>query len=119
MSDTRDAPVNYSTANRPHIKTIICAIISAKRIIIQAIQQGNDTIMSTLEEIQAAQVVTDAKVATVAAAVTALLAKISAVPAAGLTAEQQTAIDAIVAHASKINDALSGVDASVNPAPAI
>jgi hypothetical protein len=86
-----------------HVKTIICAIISAKRIIIETIQRGNHKIMSTLEDIQAAQAVT---------------AKIAGFPAPGLTPEQQAAIDDIAAHASKINDSLAAVDASANPAPA-
>lgn len=101
--------------------SIVRALIRAKREIsreIHHIKQGNYIIMSTLEEIQAAQAVTDAKVAAVAADVSALLAKIAAVPPAGLTPEQQAAIDDIAAHASKINDVLAGVDASVNPAPA-
>jgi len=86
-----------------------------ERFIIRLIQQGNYQIMSTLEEIQAAQAITDSKVSAVAADVTALLAKIAGFPAPGLTPEQQAAIDDIAAHANKINDALAGVDAAANP----
>ena len=88
-----------------------------ERFIIRIIQQGNYQIMSTLEEIQAAQAITDAKIAAVSADVTALIAKVGAVPLLGLTPEQQAAIDDIAAHAGKINDALAGVDAAANPAP--
>ncbi len=73
--------------------------------------------MATLEEIQAGLAASDAKVAAVAADVSALLAKISSFPAPGLTPEQQAAIDDIAAHVSKINDSLTLVDASANPAP--
>jgi hypothetical protein len=100
------------------VKAIICAIASAKRTIIYAIQQGNHKIMSTLEDIQAAQAITDAKIATVAADVTALIAKVGAVPLLGMTPEQQSAVNDIAAHANRINDALAGVDVAANPAPA-
>ena len=78
------------------------------------LKQGNDTIMSTLEDIQAAQAVTDTKLAAVAADITALIAKVGAVPLLGLTPEQQAAIDDIAVHANKINDSLAAVDASAN-----
>ena len=69
------------------------------------------------EEIQAAQAITDSKIAAVSADITALIAKVGAVPLLGLTPEQQAAIDDIAVHANKINDALAGVDASANAAP--
>jgi hypothetical protein len=76
---------------------------------------NQETIMATLADAQAAQAITDQKIAAVATDVQTLLAKISAVPTGGLTPEQQAAIDDIAAHAGKINDALSAVDTSVNP----
>ena len=81
-------------------------------------QQMEKRIMSTLADVQAAQAATDAKIATVKADVEALLAKVAAIPPAGLTPEQQAAIDDITAHATKINDSLGAVDGEVNPAPA-
>jgi ABC-type transporter Mla subunit MlaD len=72
-------------------------------------------VMSSFEDLVAAQAATDAKIAAVKADVEALIAKLAAVPAAGMTAEQQAALDAAVAHASAINDSLSAVDAEVNP----
>lgn len=71
--------------------------------------------MATLADAQAAQAITDQKIAAVATDVQTLLAKISAVPTDGLTPEQQAAIDDIATHAGKINDALSAVDTSANP----
>ncbi len=73
--------------------------------------------MSTLADIQAAQVETDAKVAAVKADVEALLVKVAAVPLLGLTPEQQAAVNDIAVHANKINADLAAVDASANPAP--
>lgn len=71
--------------------------------------------MSTLADAQAAQAITDQKIIAVATDVQTLLAKISAVPTGGLTAEQQAAIDDIASHAGRINDALSTIDTSANP----
>jgi hypothetical protein len=88
---------------------------SIKHFIIRLIQEGNRHIMATLEEIQAAQAVTDSKIAAISADITALIAKVGAVPLLGLTPEQQAAIDDIAVHANKINDALAGVDAAANP----
>ncbi len=69
--------------------------------------------------IKASQADTVIKIAAVAADVTALLAKIGAVPPAGLTADQQAALDDIKTAAAAINDSLAAVDASANPpAPA-
>lgn len=79
------------------------------------IQNTLGKIMSTLADVQAAQVVTDQKITAISADVTTLLAKIAAIPPGGLTPEQQAAIDDIAAHAGKINDALSAVDATANP----
>lgn len=66
-------------------------------------------------DIQAAQAVTDQKLAAVSADVTTLLAKIAAIPTGGLSTAQQAAIDDIAIHAGKINDSLSGIDTSANP----
>ena len=82
------------------------------------ILKNQGIIMSSLADAQAAQAVTDQKIAAVAADVTTLLAKISAFPTGGLTADQQAAVDDITAHAGRINDALSAVDTTANPPPA-
>ena len=99
--------------------TIVRALIRTKRAIIEELhqlKQGNYNIMSTLQDIQDAQAVTDTKLATIAADVAALIAKVGAVPLLGLTPEQQAAIDDIAVHANKINDSLAAVDASANTA---
>ena len=96
------------------MKAIICAIASAKRNIIYKIKQGTDRIMATLDDIQAAQAITDTKIAAVSADIAALIAKVGAVPLLGMTPEQQAAIDDIAAHANKINDSLSAVDVAAN-----
>ena len=93
------------------------ALIKSRRGIkfeLMRFNRNMEAMMATLEEIQASQAVTDTKIAAVAADVTALLEKIASIPPAGLTPEQQAAIDDIAAHASKINDGLSGIDASAN-----
>lgn len=72
-------------------------------------------IMATLADIQAKQAATDAAVATIKTDVEALLAKIAAFPPAGLTPEQQAAIDDIATHADAINTALGVIDTEANP----
>jgi predicted nucleic acid-binding Zn-ribbon protein len=79
------------------------------------IRTGERRIMSTFDDLKAAQDATDAKVAAVKADVEKLLDALKNVPPAGLTPEQQAALDAAVAHANAINDSLGAVDAEVNP----
>jgi predicted glycoside hydrolase/deacetylase ChbG (UPF0249 family) len=82
------------------------------------ILQNQESIMSTLQDAQAAQAATDEKLSAVKADVEALLAKVSNIPSPGtLSPDQQVAVDDIVAHANKINDSLSGIDAEANPPP--
>ena len=71
--------------------------------------------MSTLADAQAKQAKTDTLIATIKTDVETLLAKVAAIPPAGLTPEQQAAIDDIANHADAINNALGGIDAEVNP----
>lgn len=79
-----------------------------------SLKQGTK-IMSTLADAQAAQAITDQKIAAISTDVQTLLAKIAAIPTGGLTADQQAAVDDIAAHAGRINDALSAVDTAANP----
>lgn len=86
---------------------------------IDLVIKNQGIIMNTLADAQAAQATTDTKIAAIAADVQVLLGKLTTLPTPGtLTPEQQAAIDDIVAHAGRINDALSAVDASANPTPA-
>lgn len=71
--------------------------------------------MSSFDDLKAAQDATDAKVATVKADVEKLLGLLAAIPPAGMTPEQQAALDAAVVHAGAINDSLTAVDATANP----
>lgn len=82
----------------------------------QRLERKVNFIMATLEDIQAKLTETDTAIAAVKTDVEALLAKIAAFPAPGLTAEQQAAIDAIAAHADTINAALGAVAAEAKPA---
>jgi hypothetical protein len=74
--------------------------------------------MSTFDDLKAAQEVTDAKIAAVKADVEHLIDALANMPAPGLTAEQQAALDLAVAKANSINDALAGVDA-MTPEPVV
>lgn len=94
-----------------------CEVMRRLDALSNEIGLSKETIMATLADAQAAQAITDQKISAISTDVQTLLAKISAVPTGGLTPEQQTAIDDIAAHAGKINDALSAVDTSANPAP--
>lgn len=79
---------------------------------LEIINQNLENIMSTFDDLKAAQAVTDAKVTAIKADVQTLLAKLAAIPVAGMTPEQQAALDEAVTHATGINDALSAVDTS-------
>jgi hypothetical protein len=85
---------------------------------LSTILNNTEFLMADFNELKAAQDATDAKVAAVKTDVETLIAKLAAVPPAGLTAEQQAALDDAVTHANAINASLSAVDAEVNPAPA-
>jgi hypothetical protein len=78
-----------------------------------------EKIMSSFDDVKAAQAATDAKIDAVTADVKTLMDKIANMPAAGLTADQQAALDDIATHAQAINDRLSGIDATVNPPAAV
>lgn len=82
------------------------------------IRTGERRIMANFEDLKAAQDATDAKIAAVKADVERLMEALANVPPAGMTPEQQAALDAAVAHATSINDALGAVDA-LNPEPVV
>ncbi len=88
-------------------------IISA----IGKLNKNMEKLMASFDDLKAKQDETDAKISTVKADVEKLLGLLAAIPPAGMTAEQQAALDAAVAHAGAINDSLSAVDAAANPAP--
>jgi len=86
------------------------------QIRLDLVLENMDKIMATLQDAQAAQAATDAKLSAVKADVEALLTKVSNIPSPGtLSPDQQAAVDDIVTHANKINDSLSGIDAEANP----
>lgn len=73
--------------------------------------------MSTFDDLKKAldSIATD--VTTVKLDVEGLLAKLAAIPTAGMTADQQAALDAAVTQAQGIATSLAGIDAEVNPVP--
>lgn len=91
--------------------------------------EGQVRIMSTLQDMTDTLAVIDTKVAAVDTKVTAvgtdvdtLLAKLAAFPTAGLTPEQQAALDAAVVHAQgiatsidAIGTSLASIDTKANP----
>ena len=81
--------------------------------------EGQQKIMSTLADLEAKLVAIDGKVATVASDIDALLAKLAAIPTAGLTPEQQATLDAAVTHAQAIADSLGAIDTKANPVPPV
>jgi hypothetical protein len=85
---------------------------------LSAIEAKQDKIMSTLDDFKTILGEIAADVTTVKADVDGLLAKIAAIPPAGLTPEQQAAIDAAVTQGQSIKASLDAIHAEVNPAPA-
>lgn len=74
-----------------------------------------ENIMASMEELKQVLDTIDTKVANVKGDVDSLQSKLAAVPQAGLSAEQQTAIDDAVQHAQRIAESLGAIDTQVNP----
>jgi uncharacterized coiled-coil protein SlyX len=72
-----------------------------------------ETIMATLEELNAALATISSEVDKVSADTDNLLAQLAAIPPGGLTPEQQAAIDAAVASATAIAERLTALDDKV------
>jgi IPT/TIG domain len=77
--------------------------------------EGNGNIMSTLADLTTQLNAISVDVTTVGNDVQTLLAKLAAIPPAGLTAAQQAALDAAVATATNIAASLSAIDISTHP----
>jgi len=72
-----------------------------------------ETIMSTLEELNAALATISTEVDKVSADTENLLAQLANIPTGGLTPEQQAAIDSAVVSATAIADRLKAIDDKV------
>ena len=75
-----------------------------------------ERLMSTFADLQTSLDAVAADVAIVKTDVETLLAKLAAIPPAGLTPEQQAALDAAVTQAQAIATSLGAINAEVNPA---
>lgn len=109
---------------------LVRAVIKAKRLILAELQAIRHSIIQLetkmenrmsatddeLAAIQASQAGTDALITKVGVDVTTLLGLVAAVPTAGLTPAQQTALDAVRDHATLINTNLTAVDTAAQPA---
>jgi hypothetical protein len=83
------------------------------------ILEKQDQTMSTFDDLKGALDGIAGSVSTVKTDVDTLLQKLSQVPTAGMTPEQQAALDAAVQQAQSIKQSLGAIDAEVNPqAPA-
>ena len=102
---------------------LVRAVIKAKRVILRAIAQLETkmefrmtAVDDELAAVQASQAASDALITKVGGDVATLQGMIAAIPTAGLTAAQQSALDAVAAHATLINTNLTAVDGSAQPA---
>lgn len=119
-----------------HLDSLLVDIISTfedqlnnqELIIQELVNKYMETKMGDIDDklkaLSDAQAVTDTKIAavktdvgTVMNNVTALQQQLASIPTAGLTADQTTALQASIDHAKAINDGLTSIDASLNPAP--
>lgn len=82
------------------------------------ILEKQETIMATLDELNAALATISSEVDKVSADTDNLLAQLAAIPPGGLTPEQQAAIDAAVASANSIATRLQAMDDKVPDATA-
>lgn len=85
---------------------------------LRRIERKVDWLMASFQDLATAQADTAAKVAAIKTDVEDLLTKLKNVPPAGMTPEQQAALDAAVTAATAINDSLAAVDAEAKAPPA-
>lgn len=76
-----------------------------------------ETIMATLEELNASFATISSAVDKVSADTDNLLAQLASIPPGGLSPEQQAAIDAAVASATSIAERLNAIDNKVPDVP--
>jgi len=74
-----------------------------------------DRIMSTFADLTNALNAVSNDVTVIKADVDMLLAKLAAIPPAGLTAEQQAALDAATLQAQGVATSLEAINAEINP----
>lgn len=78
------------------------------------IDENQERIMATFEELKSALDASDVKIDAVKADIQTLMDKLAAIPQPGLTPEQQQALNDAVDHAKAINEKLGAIDA-MNP----
>jgi uncharacterized coiled-coil protein SlyX len=95
-----------------------CEVMRRLDALDQKIDLNMETIMATLEELNAAFATISSAVDKVSADTDNLLAQLASIPPGGLTPEQQAAIDSAVASATAIADRLKAIDDKVPDASA-
>jgi uncharacterized coiled-coil protein SlyX len=90
-----------------------CEVMRRLDALDNKIDLSMETIMATLEELNAAFATISSAVDKVSADTENLLAQLAAIPPGGLTPEQQAAIDQAVASATAIADRLKAIDDKV------
>jgi uncharacterized coiled-coil protein SlyX len=90
-----------------------CEVMRRLDALDNKIDLSMETIMATLEELNATFATISSAVDKVSADTENLLAQLAAIPPGGLTPEQQAAIDQAVASATAIADRLKAIDDKV------
>jgi len=90
-----------------------CEVMRRLDALDKKIDLSMETIMATLEELNAALATISTEVDKVSADTENLLAQLAAIPPGGLTPEQQAAIDSAVTSATAIADRLKAIDDKV------
>ena len=90
-----------------------CEVMRRLDALDNKIDLSMETIMATLEELNAAFATISSAVDKVSADTENLLAQLAAIPPGGLTPEQQAAIDSAVDSATAIADRLKAIDDKV------
>lgn len=105
--------VHYHHTHHHHSVEARCEVMRRLDALDEKLTSVKDTIMATLEELNAALSTISNEVDKVSADTDNLLAKLAAIPTGGLTPEQQAAIDAAVVSATAIADRLKAIDDKV------
>ncbi len=82
--------------------------------ILETITEYQEILEMSFDDLKAAQDATDAKIDSVKADIVVLMEKLAAIPAPGMTPEQEAALADAVAHANAINEKLGAID-ELNP----
>jgi hypothetical protein len=120
MNDRHDHHFHFHFHHSPEARCEVMRRLESMDGKIDLVSEETETIMATLEELNAVFAVISSSLDKVSADTDNVLAQLANIPPGGLTPEQQAAIDSAVSSATAIADRLKAIDEKVpdvNPNP--